>query len=170
MNCQPSHDTEFLVVGHVLGQWGGGGEVKIQVLTDFPDRFEPGREVYLDGHPLIIERSHLHKGYLILKLSTIDTIEVASRLRGKDLEIPLSEAHALPEGEYYRFQIVGLKVFSNTGEPVGRITNILPTGSNDVYIVHGPQGEVLIPATEDVVKSIDLKSGRMLIDVIDGLL
>ena len=164
------HDHEFLVVGHVLSPWGGGGEVKIQVLTDFPDRFEPGRQVYFDGHPLTIEGNRSHKGYFILKLNTIGDIEAASQLSGQDLEIPLSEAHPLPEGEYYRFQILGLEVFSNTGESVGRITDILPTGSNDVYVVPGPQGEVLIPATEDVVKSIDLENGRMVIEVIDGLL
>ncbi|MDD5093751.1 MAG: ribosome maturation factor RimM [Dehalococcoidia bacterium] len=163
-----SHD--FLTVGYIRGHWGIHGEVTVEVMTDFPDRFEPQRKLYLDGHPLTIERSHPHKGYFILKLSTIDDIPSADKLRGKALEIPLREAHTLPEGEYYRFQLVGLEVVTTEGESVGRITEILPTASNDVYIVHGPRGEILIPAISDVVKSIDITKGQLIIEVISGLL
>ena len=170
VNHRPDPGSEFLIVGLVLSPWGVRGEIKIQVLTDFPGRFEPGRKLYLDGSPFIIERSRPHKDHFLLKLSAVDDIEAARRLQGKDISIPLSEAHALPEGEYYRFQILGLEVFDSKGEAVGRIMDILPTASNDVYIVAGPQGEVLVPATEDVIRAIDLQKGRMIIDIIDGLL
>ncbi len=167
---QKAHDYAFIVVGRVVGQRGVKGEVKVEVLTDFPDRFESGKEIFIDGHPLTIEASHLQKSYLFLKLSTIDSVESANQLRDKDVEIPVNQLHDLPKGDYYRFQIIGLKVVDIQGEPVGEILDILLTGSNDVYIVRGPQGEVLIPAIEDIVQSIDLENGRMVIQVIDGLL
>lgn len=160
---------EFIVVGRVISQRGVRGEVKVEVLTDFPDRFEPGKTVYTDGQPLTIRESRPQKNHLLIKFDTIDDVEEARQLRGKALEIPENEIHELPEGEYYRFQIVGLEVWSSQGEPVGRITDILPTGSNDVYIVQSPQGEVLIPSINEVIKSIDLNSGRMIIEIIDGL-
>lgn len=161
---------EYIVVGHVIGQLGIKGEVKIEVLTDFPDRFAPGNRAYVDGHPLTIERSRPHKDRLALKFFGIDDIEAASQLRGRNLEIPIDQIHELPVDEYYRFQILGLEVFDMQGEPVGKIDDILPTGSNDVYIVTGPRGEVLIPAIDDVIKSIDIQKGQMVIQVIDGLL
>ena len=163
-------DDAFLIVGYVKDPRGTGGEVRIDVQTDFPDRFEPGKVLYVDGHPLNIERSYPHKNSVILKLSGIDTADAGRRLRGKSLDIPLEEAHILPEGEYYRFQLIGLDVVSITGEAVGKIIDILPTASNDVYILDGPLGQILIPATEDVVKSIDLDAQQMRIEIIDGLL
>ena len=167
---QEAHSYEYVVVGHVLSQWGTNGELEVELMTDFPDRFEPQREVYFNGLPLTIEKSRPHKGHVIIKFKGIDNIESAIKLRGNDLEIPLIETHTLPEGEYYRFQIIGLEVFNTDGEPVGKITDVLPTGSNDVYLAQSPQGEVLIPAIEDVIKSIDIENGRMIIQIIDGLI
>ena len=146
------------------------GEIKAEVMTDFPERFDSQREICLNGHPLVIEKSRCHKGSIILKLSTIDSVEAAEKLQGQDLEIPLNRAHALPQDEHYRFQLTGLEVLSTEGESVGRISEILPTGSNDVYLVQGHRGEIPIPATEEVVKSIDLEKGQMVIEIIDGLL
>lgn len=167
---QEAHSYEYVVVGHVLRQWGTNGEVEVELMTDFPDRFESQRKVYFNGFPLIIERSRPHKGHIIIKFEGIDNIESAIEFRGNNLEIPLSEIHPLPEGEYYRFQIIGLEVLNTDGEPVGKITDVLSTGSNDVYLVQSPQGEVLIPAIEDVIKSIDIENGRILIQIIDGLI
>lgn len=146
------------------------GEIKVEVMTDFPDRFEPRRKLYIDGHPLTIDRSRPLKEDIVLKFTNIDDIESASKLQGKALEIPLNEAHPLPEGKYYRFQLIGLEVVNTAGESVGKITEILPTASNDVYIVRGNRGEILIPAIDDVVKSTDLEKGQMVIEVISGLL
>ena len=169
-SVQRTSDVDPLIVGYVRGPKGKKGEIKIEVQTDFPDRFELGRIIYIDGRPLTIERSQPHKNALILKLVSVDTIDSARQLQGKAIEIPLADAHVLPEGEYYRFQLLGLDVISMTGEAVGRIIDVLPTASNDVYVARGPLGEILIPATEDVIKSIDLSMRQMRIEIIDGLL
>ena len=161
---------ESLIVGRILAPWGIRGEVKVEVLTDFPERFAPQKVVYLNTRPLEIESCRPHKQQLVVKLATIDSVEDAEKLRGQDLTIPRSELSRLPEGQYYTFQIIGLKVVTTEGELLGHITEIMTTGSNDVYIVEGKRGEILIPAIEDVVKSIDLKKGKVVIEAIKGLL
>ena len=161
---------EFLIVGYILAPWGIKGEVKVEVATDFPDRFAPRKLVYLNTRPIEIESCHPHKQHLVVKLATIDSVEDAEKLRGQDLTIPRSELYPLPQGQYYTFQIIGLKVVTTEGELLGHITEIMTTGSNDVYIVEGKRGEILIPAIEDVVKSIDLQKGEVVIEAIKGLL
>ncbi len=160
----------FLTIGRILAPWGIKGEVKIQVLTDFPDSFATQNQVYLNGHPLTIERSQHHDKHLIIKLATIDDRGAAEKLRGYDVEIPLSQAHTLPEGEYYPLQLIGLKVQTEEGEPLGEVVDIWLRESNDIYVVRGQRGQILVPAIEDVVKSIDLQNGTMVIEVITGLL
>jgi len=163
-------DSQFIVVGRVVTHWGARGEIKVEVMTDFPDRFSPHEEVYIDGQPMTIERSRRHQGRVILKLATIDSVEAAQALRGRFLEVPQSQLRPLLKDEYYQFQLLGLEVWTIEGDLLGRIAHILPTGSNDVYIVPSRHGELLIPAIEDVVKSVDLEKGRIVIEVIEGLL
>ncbi len=161
---------EFLIVGHIIAPWGIRGEVKLEVVTDFPERFTTGNQVYLDSLPFEIETCRPHKQHLLVKLATIDSVEAAEKLRGHNLTIPSSELHTLPRGQYYTFQLIGLKVVTTRGETIGHIKDIMTTASNDVYIVKGERGEILIPAIEDVVKSIDLKKGKIVIEAIEGLL
>ena len=153
-----------------MAPWGTGGEVKVEVMTDFPERLTPPREVYLDGSPLAIERVRPHKGHLVIKLASVNSIIQAEKLRGRYLEIPSTQATPLPPGQYYRFQIIGLEVWTEGGDFLGKVSDILLTGSNDVYLVRGPHGEVLVPAIEDVVKVIDLDTGRLIIQAIPGLI
>ena len=163
-------DSRFIIVGRVGAPWGVKGEVKVEVMTDFPDRFSPREKVYIDGYPVSIAGSKWHKGRVILKLTTVDSAEAAEKLRGRFLKIPDSKLRPLPEDQYYRFQLMGLEVWTTDGERLGQIVNILPTGSNDVYVVHGERGELLIPAIEDVVKAVELERGRVTIELVEGLL
>ncbi len=160
----------FLNVGRVLAPRGTGGEIKVRVETDFPERFTPGRLVYVDGRPLEIESSRAYKQHILVKLATVDSIEDAEKLRDRYLGIPLAELHRLPSDEHYAFQLIGLRVTTTEGKYIGRIADIMITASNDVYVVEGERGEVLIPAIEDVVKSIDLDKGGIVIEEIEGLL
>ena len=153
-----------------MGPQGTKGELKVEPTTDFPQRFAPGEQLWVQGRPLTVESSRRHRGHVILKLAAIDTIAEAEKLRGQPLEVPLSNAQTLPQGQYYVYQIVGLEVWTTAGEELGQVAEVAPTGSNDVYVVRGPRGELLIPAIEDVVKEIDLERGRITIEAIEGLL
>ena len=105
-------------------------------------------------------------------LLTIDGVEsrtAAEGLVGRTVYIPEDEAVALPAGTYFWHQIIGLTVKSIDGEDLGQVAEILETGSNDVYVVHGPRGEVLIPATAEVVQTIDLDAGEITVVPMEGL-
>jgi 16S rRNA processing protein RimM len=86
------------------------------------------------------------------------------------VEIESSQDYPLPEGQYYHHQIIGLQVRTSQGEYIGDIIDILTGKSNDNYIVRSPKGEILIPAIEDVVQSVDLEKGCITIEAIEGLL
>ena len=164
----PEFDPEAAInVGLILAPHGLRGEVKVESLTDFPERFDPGATLWLDGAPLKVERSRWQGRSLVLKLAGIDDPTAAESLRGKELQAPpLAE---LGEDTYYRDDLIGLQVVDLQGEPLGAIADIFPTGSNDVYVVRGPRGELLLPAIDDVIKEIDLAGRRIVVEVIEGL-
>jgi 16S rRNA processing protein RimM len=100
----------------------------------------------------------------------VASVEAAEALRGSLLSLPESELAPLPEGEYYAHQIVGLEVFESDGAPLGKVVGLFPTGSNDVYVVDGPRGELLLPAIDDVILEVDVPGGKMVVSLMDGLL
>ena len=120
-------DSQFIAVGRVVAPWGVRGEIKVEVMTDFPDRFSPQEKVYIEGRAVAIERSRWHRGRVILKLAAIDSIEDAEGLRERFLEVPQSQLRPLPKDEYYQFQLLGLEVWTTEGELLGQIAHILPT-------------------------------------------
>ena len=162
--------VEFIAIGKILAPWGTEGKLKVAVVTDFPQRFTPSSKVYIKRQAMTIDSAEWHKGKAIIKFKTIDSIEDAKKLPGQLIEIPYSQLHPLPEGQYYHFQLIGLEVRTTQGELLGNITEILPTPSNDNYVVSGAKGEILIPAIEDVIKSIDLDKGYLVIEPMEGLL
>ena len=163
-------ELEFITIGRILSPYGTKGKLKVEVLTDFPQRFTPASKVYVNRQPMLIESAQQHKGKTIIKLNTVNSVEAAERLQGQLIEIHHSQTYPLPDGQYYHFQLIGLEVWTTGGELLGKITEILTTASNDNYVVKGARGEILIPAIEDVVKSVDPVKGRILIEPIEGLL
>lgn len=165
-----SAEPEFLIIGYILAPWGVKGKLKVKVVTDFSQRFARSAKVYVNRQPMTIDHVEWHKGNAVVKLAQIDTIEMGQRLRGQPVEIHHSQVYPLPEGQYYHFQLIGLEVWTTQGERLGNITEILTAESNDIYVVSSVSGEILIPAIEDVVKSIDSDDGRVIIEPIEGLL
>ena len=165
-----SSELEFITIGKILAPWGLKGKLTVEVATDFPQRFAPSSKVYINRQPMTIDSTDWHKGKAIVKLNAIDSIEDAEKRQGQLVEIHHSQLYPLPEGQYYHFQLIGLEVWTTQGELLGNITEILTTPSNDSYVVSGAKGEILIPAIEDVIKSIDLDKGCLVIELIEGLL
>ena len=107
----------------------------------------------------------------MLKLDGIDGVAQAEELRGQLLEIHRDQLKPPEDGGYYHFQLEGLEVRTVEGKVLGVITRILPTGSNDNFLVRDGAGhEVLIPAIDEVVKTVDLERGRVVIEPMPGLL
>lgn len=165
-----SANPDFITVGEVLSPWGTKGQLKVRVITDFPERFSPSAKIYINRQPLTIDSSIRQRDSVIIKLKSIDSHQAAQKLKGQPVEIDSSQLKPLAEGQYYHFQLIGLEVWTTGGELLGSISHILTTPGNDIYVVEGSQGEILIPAVEDVVKSIDLGQGCIVIEAIEDLL
>jgi len=167
-----------LTVGQIVGAHGVCGELRVEILTEDPQRFGRLRRVYvgLEGEepvPWRLQGYRLHGGQALLMLAGCNDRNKAEALRGCLVQIPLSEAIPLKEGEYYEYQLIGLEVWTTDGELLGQVAEILYTGANDVLVVQrpGPGGrEILIPAIKQVVLSVDLGAGRLTVQLLDGLL
>ncbi|HUF54335.1 MAG TPA: ribosome maturation factor RimM [Dehalococcoidia bacterium] len=159
----------FVAVGRVRGAFGVRGDLKVKPMAP-PQTFAPGRSLTLAGEAHKIERSRPHKDTLLLKLTGIETPEDAAALSQAYLLLPESELEPLGDDEYYRYQLIGLRVVSTEGEDLGEITEVLDRPANDVFVVKGSHGEILIPAADDIVQTIDLETRTMTIEVVPGLL
>jgi 16S rRNA processing protein RimM len=157
-----------IVVGLILAPHGVHGELKVQSLTDFPERFEPDSHLWLKGEERIVQRGRWSGRSLILKLQGIDTRNEAEALRGAELTVP--EATEIEEeGVYYLHDIIGLPVFDAAGAFLGKLEDVFSTGSTDVYVVRGERGELLLPALDDVVTDVDIRAGRIVVAVPEGI-
>jgi len=170
-------EPRYLVVGRVLRPHGVHGELRVEIITGFPERLAQHDYFFL-AHPdspedvrrYPAEEMRQHKETLLLKLAGCDDRNEAELLRDMLVQIPVEEAVPLENGEYYDFQIVGVKVETDNGEWLGQVTEVLETGANDVYLVRGPRGEVLLPAITDVVRELDMEARRMVVHLLPGML
>lgn len=164
---KPTH----LIIGRVLKPFGVRGELKIAILTDFPERFASLRQVFLgdDAKSFTVESARVQGNTARLKLAGIDTPEAAATLREQFIYVAREDAAPLPPNRVYLYQIIGLRVVTTDGVSLGKVVDVLDTRANDVYIVHDGSREILLPAIPDVVKEIDLNRGEMIVELIDGL-
>ena len=155
-----------ITIGRIGAPHGIRGEVRVIPLTDFTDRFERLKEVMAGDEVLSVESVKYHKQFVLLRFREYPNREDVMRLNGRLLTVSRSEAMPLEEGEYYTFDIVGLAVETPDGRPLGKVEQVLRTGSNDVYVVRGAEGhEILIPALKRVVREINIEEGRMVAEL-----
>jgi 16S rRNA processing protein RimM len=157
-----------VTVGRIVSAHGVKGAVKVQPLSDFPARFKSGARLWLKGAPVRVRESRWQGRNLFLQLEGIDTRNDAEALAGEELLVP--EAAPLnEEGVYYQHDILGMQVRDLEGEVLGEVTDIFSTGSNDVYVIRGERGELLLPALDDVVREVDIASKTMTVELMEGL-
>jgi len=156
---------------------GVRGELRVAIVTDYPERLGQHTCFYLaspDSPETVqcypVEKLRQHRGVLLLKLGGCDDRNDADELRGMLVQVPLDRAVPLGEGEYYHFQLIGVRVEVESGGWLGQVVQVLETGANDVYVVRGPYGEVLLPAVGDVVLELDLELKRMVVRLLPGML
>ena len=162
---------EYLAIARIQRGRGLKGEVKAQILTDFPERFSLLDEVYVGAGPrrVQLEYSRVAGQSVTLKFEGYDDRTQADTLRGEHVWVPISDAVPLVEGVYYVHEIIGLTVRTEDGECLGQVDDILFTGGNDVYVVKDGEHEILIPMIEQVVKEVDLVQGEIRVNLIEGL-
>ena len=166
---------QYIIIGRVSGLHGIKGKLRIRYYNETRSDFLSFRKVYLedrDGHvqPYEVQEAKIHNKFISARLKGCEGIADAEKLIGSSVLVKRKNLPLPEEGEYYWFEIIGMDVVTDEGRPLGRVEKILPTGSNDVYLVQGSGGEWLIPATEEVVVRVDKDKGQMVIHPIEGLL
>lgn len=167
----------FLAVGYIQGIHGLRGELRVDLYTDFPERFTPGTRLYLgeELEKVEVAGARLHKQLLLLRLVGVESREEAATYRGVWLFIREEDAAELEEGVFWVHDIIGMAVQSDEGRALGTVREVLFTGANDVYVVETlpnvNQGrDLLLPAIEEVVRSVDVEGRQMIVHLLPGLL
>jgi 16S rRNA processing protein RimM len=165
-----SPEPNFFVVGRVLRAWGIRGDLKIAPFTDRPEDFKGYRSVFVGPQRKRYDVTSFrpYQGNWLLHLVGVESRDEAAALHGQEIFI---EAAQRPRqaGEFYAREVIGLKVSTLDGEELGEVVEILVTGANDVYVVKGDRGEILLPARVEVIKSIDVEAGVMTVELLPGL-
>ena len=168
---RPIQPPEYLVAGEIVAPFGTRGEVKVLLDTDFPELILNAKMLHVGEPPVpyAVEWAQSYRNIVRLKLAGCDDRNAAEALRGQLLQVAVADAPAPGEGEFYYYQLMGLQVWTEEGEHLGEVGEILRTGGNEVLIVEGSGGEVLLPMIEDVVRQVDLTAGRIMVHLLEGL-
>lgn len=161
-----------MVVGRIIKPHGVRGEVRVELHTSDPARFKQLAAVHIgdpSAKPTAILSARQHQGVALLTFEGVADRDAAELLRDRWLYIPTEDAAPLEEGEYYLYQLEGLTVLDTEGRTLGKLQDVMETGANNVFIVRGPFGDILLPDIPDVVTDIDFDNGRMVVQLMPGL-
>jgi 16S rRNA processing protein RimM len=164
-------DDDTLVVAEIRGAHGVRGEVRIDPRSDVKDRFAPGAVLECDGiGPLTVRGRRGPADQPIVAFEGYDTREQAVTLKDRFLRVPRSESRrALARGAILWADLVGLRVQTPDGEPIGTVKELLRAGGADVLVVAREQGEVQLPMIDSVVRSVDVKAGTIVATPLEEL-
>lgn len=165
----------YVAVGRITAPHGHRGMVRVEPYTDHPERFRSLDTVTAvrgnARHALTVQEVKDRGRMLVVKFAEINSLAEAEAWRGSTLEIPREKAYPLPPGHFYFFELVDLPVYSEEGDFLGYVEEVLRTGSNDVWVVRHPEGgrEILLPAIREVVKAVDLEREEIRVRLLPGL-
>jgi 16S rRNA processing protein RimM len=167
------NSKDLMTIGEITKTHGLGGEVIARFYISL-EKFElDSDQLTLSGQEqgrktAVIERIRPHKGNYILMLDIAGTVEEAELLRGMEILIDKKDLKPTEEDIYFVSDIIGLEVIDDQGRSIGSVTDVWFLPSNDVYVVEGGMGEVLIPAVEDYVIDIDIRGKRIIVKMDDA--
>lgn len=166
--------NKYLEIGQIVNTRGLKGEVKVNSYSEDPERFEKIKTIILKTkgkeQEYEIQKVTYNKNQVILKLKNVDTIEDAEKLRNSIILIDRDSLGELPEDVYYIADLIGLDVFTDENEYLGKVDDIFNTKSNDVYVVKDDLGKSkLLPGIPEVIKEISLEDGKIIVHLIEGL-
>ncbi|MCA9883529.1 MAG: 16S rRNA processing protein RimM [Anaerolineae bacterium] len=171
-------EPKYLLLGKIDRPHGVRGELRVRLMTDYPERIKSLKHVFLGTDPnkakatrYEIETVRFHKGAALLKFVGVPSRNEAELLRGQMVMIDLANAVPLDDDEVYLYQLIGMDVQTVEGETLGKLRDVLETGANDVYIVDSPQyGELLIPIHDDTLIETDVDARIITVALPDGLI
>jgi 16S rRNA processing protein RimM len=159
-------EPAFLVLGKLRRPHGVQGEIPLEVYTHLLELLVPESVVYVgeEHHPYKIERTRYKNELLLIKFYEINDRTLVSTLTNQLVYVATEQLPSLSEDEFYLHQLIGLHVYEEDGTSLGILTEILETGANDVYLIEDESGgEILIPATEEMILEIDIEKGEMIV-------
>ncbi len=163
-------DHNRVAVGEINSPWGIKGHVKVTPLTSNPERLQPKQQVFVGDLALTITDAKIVGKIPVVQFSSFTTRNSVESLKGSLIEILEKDLPKLPENIFYIHDIVGLTVFTDDGEVVGEVIEVLQTGANDVYVIRPSNGkDVLIPALESVIVAIKIEDESLIIRSNTGL-
>jgi len=168
---------QYLTLGKISRPHGVRGEVRMRIVTNYPEQLHDLKTVYLgmspddkDIEPVELTKVRFHQDYALLTFKGITNRDQVDRFRKKAVMIDIDSALPLEDGEYYLFQLIGLNVVADDQE-IGIVKEVIETGANDVYVVTSEEyGEVLIPAHEETIIKIDFDTEIITMSLPEGLL
>ncbi len=168
----------YFAIGRITAPHSLSGEIRVELHTDFPERFFEGLSVFVGPEltEMIIVAARPHKRMLLIKFAGIDNRTKADTLRGRWIFVPETEAVTLDdEDTYWVHEIIGMQVQTDEAEVLGVVSDVLFTGANDVYIIHGTDAEgnereLLLPAIADVIQKVDREEQLLTVHLLPGLL
>jgi 16S rRNA processing protein RimM len=167
------NEEEYVVIGIIGKAHGIKGEVQIIPITDEPEQFQSLKTIYVNSNGRRttwgIEQVRFAADKILIKFDQLNDRTIAQNYHGSQIERKRSDLQPLSDNEYYIFQLIGLKVETDEGCPLGELIDVWKLPANDVYVVQDGQKELLIPAIKDVIKEIDLKHQKMVIIPMAGL-
>ncbi|MDD5448625.1 MAG: ribosome maturation factor RimM [Actinomycetota bacterium] len=176
MSGGTSTSRKLVIVGKVLKPHGVGGALLVHVESDAPQRFEPGSELVVGDasgearKELVVERASPYKGRFLVRFRGIDGRKLAEELAGKFLMAYSDTSPELPEGNYWAFQLVGLRFLDEERGEVGVVEDVIKGSQQDLILVRLPDGsEAMIPMVREFIKKIDLKNQLMVGKLIEGM-
>ncbi|MBW1733815.1 MAG: 16S rRNA processing protein RimM [Deltaproteobacteria bacterium] len=165
---------KLLVLGKVTRPHGLAGLLRVWSYARSEESFLEAGEIFLRPasgqlHQYRVLSVRVHKGIVLMNLEGLDSVEEAEKFRGAEVLAP-SRNMSRQEGEYFWREIIGLRVFSDTGDYLGTVSHIIPAGSNEIYVVRNGDREIFLPATYEIIREIDLDGGKMTVSPMEGLL
>ena len=166
--------TKYLEIGQIVNTFGIKGMVKVKPFTDNIERFNNLEKIYIKNKSgqteYKIQEVKYHKNMVLIKFEGIENPEQADLLRNSYLIVDRETEEPLEPGRYYIVDMIGLDVFTDDNEYLGKLEDIYNTGSSDIYVVKNELGkQVLLPAIEDVIKNIDMDNKKVIVHLIPGL-
>lgn len=169
----PSGEPVYLVVGFLRRAHGVHGEIIMDLHTDFPERLQSGRKLFLgeEHKAMTLAGARPHAKGMLVKFKGIETPEDAALLRNQWVYVRAADMPRLPEGKLYQHQLFGFHVVDENGDPLGELVEIIETGANDVYVVRNATGgEILLPAIPSVVLELDSERRTLRVHLLEGLI
>ena len=164
----------FLEIGQIVNSYGLKGQMKIVPFTDDITRYSDLKTIYIEINKQLkeykIEQVKYHKNNVLIKLEGIDDINDTEQFKNCFVKVDRENAVKLPEDTYFIVDLIGLEVFTEENVLLGKIVDVFPTGSNDVYVVKDELGkQILLPAISEVIKNVDMPNKKMIVNLIKGL-